>query len=136
LVHVHPAAVKVLVQSKGAEKVVLVTDCMNAGGLPDGTYPLGELTVHVVDGISRTADGTLASSTATMMDCVKNMHQVVGVSLAEAVQMATATPAKALGIFDTVGSLDCGKRADIIAVDGAFEVRFVMVGGVVKWDNR
>jgi len=79
-------------------------------------------------------EGTLAGSTTTMIECVRHMHQVVGCSLEEAVQMATATPARALGIFDRVGSLDKGKYADIIGIDDKLNVRFVMVDGVVRYD--
>jgi len=132
LVHVHPKSCKVLAQAKGADGIALVTDCMAAGGLSDGRYKLGELTVQVSDGVSHMPDGTLAGSTTTMVECVRNMHQVVGCPLKDAVQMATATPAKALGIFNKVGSLDKGKCADIIGIDDNMEVKFVMVDGVVK----
>lgn len=135
LVHVHPKAVEVLVRAKGPEKIVLITDCMRAGGLPDGEYYLGELPVKVVGGIARLSDDALAGSTATLIQCLKNMHETVGVPLADAVTMATATPAKAVGVFDRIGSLDAGKRADIIAVDEHFNVRFVMVDGAVKHSN-
>ena len=130
LVHVHPKACKALAQAKGAGGVILVTDCMAAGGLSDGEHKLGEFTVHVSGGISRLPDGTLAGSTTTMIECVRHMHKVVGIPLEEVVQMATATPAKTMGIFDTVGSLDMGKRADIVGVDENLEVKFVMAGGV------
>jgi len=130
LVHVHPAACKVLAQAKGADGVILVTDCMAAGGLSDGEHKLGEFTVQVSDGVSRLPDGTLAGSTTTMIEAIRHMHQAVGIPLEEVVQMATATPAKTMGIFDTVGSLDAGKCADIIGLDDTMEVRFVMVDGV------
>jgi N-acetylglucosamine-6-phosphate deacetylase len=132
LVHVHPAAVKLLVKARGAGKVILVTDCMSAGGLRDGQYMLGELEVFVKDGVCRLPDGVLAGSTAKLIDCVRNMHETVGIPLADAVTMATATPARALGLFDEIGSLDTGKRADIIAIDDNYNVRFVMVDGKVK----
>lgn len=135
LVHVHPRAVETLVRAKGPDKVILITDCMRAGGLPDGEYYLGELPVKVVNGIARLSDDALAGSTATLISCLKNMHETVGVPLADAVTMATATPARAVGVFDKVGSLEAGKRADIIAVDEYLTVRFVMVDGVVKLSN-
>lgn len=133
LVHVHPQAVEVLVKAKGPDKVVLITDCMRAGGLPDGEYYLGELPVKVVNGIARLSDEALAGSTATLMQCLKNMCETVGVPLADAMKMATSTPARALGVFDKVGSLEAGKQADIIAVDEHFNVCFVMVDGAVKY---
>jgi len=132
LVHVHPDACKVLAQAKGSGGTVIVTDCMAASGLADGKYKLGEITVQVTDGISRMPDNTLAGSTATMMACVCNMAEGVGVPLEEAVQMATATPAQILGMYDKIGSLDLGKCADIIGVDDDWGVRFVMIDGLVR----
>jgi len=132
LVHVHAGACKVLAGAKGGGGVVLITDCMAAGGLDDGEYRLGELAVLVKDGVSRLPDGTIAGSTTTMLRCVRNMHLAVGVPFEEAVQMATATPARALGLHEETGSLDLGKCADIIALDDNFELRFVMVGGEIK----
>jgi N-acetylglucosamine-6-phosphate deacetylase len=134
LVHVHAAAVRILANAK-AEKVVLMTDCMQAGGLPDGNYKLGELPVIVTNNEARLADGTLAGSTAALNKCLKNMHRAVGVPLPLAVVMATEAPAKALGIFDRVGSLEAGKQADIVALDENFDVKFVMVNGDVKLWN-
>jgi N-acetylglucosamine-6-phosphate deacetylase len=132
LIHIHPASVKVLVKARGPENVVLVTDCMTAGGLKDGEYKLGELSVFVKNGECRLNDGTLAGSTARLIDCVKKIHETVGVPLEDAVTMATATPAKAMGLYGAVGSLEEGKQADIIAIDESFGVRFVMVDGMVK----
>ena len=131
LVHVHPKVCKILAMAKGAKGTVLVTDCMAAGGLADGEYNLGELNVTVSGGVSRMPDGTLAGSTANMLECVRNMHKIVDIPLEDAVKMATATPASALGIFDKVGSLDRGKAADIIAIDDNFELKFVMVDGII-----
>ena len=128
-IHAHPAAVKLLYKAKGPEKIILITDCMQAGGMPDGNYKLGELTVYVRDGIARTNTGALAGSTLTMLNAVKNMHQKLGVPLIEAVQMATSSPAKALRIFDRAGDIAEGKYADIIALDEDLNLKFVMVDG-------
>ncbi len=135
LIHVHPMAVKILATAKG-EKVVMMTDCMMAGGLPDGNYNLGELPVIVKNGEARLADGTLAGSTAAMNRCLKNMHRSVGVPLPLAVIMATEAPARAVGAFERIGSLEEGKQADIIALDENFDVKFVMVDGEIKLWNE
>jgi N-acetylglucosamine-6-phosphate deacetylase len=108
---------------------------MRAGGLPDGNYTLGELKVIVESGVARTESGALAGSTAALINEVKNMHFALGVPLAEAVRMATATPARALGIFDQCGSVAVGKRADLVAVDDALNIKYVILNGEVKLQN-
>ncbi|MDR2648480.1 MAG: N-acetylglucosamine-6-phosphate deacetylase [Clostridiales bacterium] len=130
-VHTHPAAARLLYKAKGADKVILITDCMQAGGMPDGNYQLGELRVAVKDGTARTDTGAIAGSTLNLLKAVKNMRQTLGVPLAEVVKMAAATPARALGIFDRFGDIAVGKYADIIALDEELNLRFVMVEGTV-----
>jgi len=130
-IHTHRAAVSILYKIKGPDKIILVTDCMRAGGMPDGSYKLGELTVTVKDGIARTESGALAGSTLTMLNAVKNMRKL-GVPLREAAKMASSAPAKALGIFDRAGDISEGKYADIIALDEDLNLKFVMAGGQVK----
>lgn len=132
LVHVHPDAIKILVKQKGVDKVILVTDCMMAGGLADGDYNLGELPVRVVDKVARTMDGALAGSTLSVIDAVRNMTHAVGVPLIDTLKMATINPAKALELEDSIGSIAVGKCADLIAVNDKFEVKFVMVDGKIQ----
>jgi N-acetylglucosamine-6-phosphate deacetylase len=117
------------------DKTLLITDCMSAGGLADGEYKLGELKVIVESGVCRLPDGTLAGSTARLIDCVKHMYNTVGIPLADCVTMATSAPSKAMGVFNQIGSLEEGKQADIIPLDENFVPRFVMVDGVVKINN-
>ena len=136
LVHVHPAAVRVLVNARGAGKVVMITDCMMAGGLGDGDYALGELAVTVKNSQARlTEGGALAGSIIGLIDAIKNMHETVGAPFTDAVRMASLTPAEALGLSD-IGGLKPGKRADLIAVDDNYKVVFVMIDGKVVSDSR
>ena len=131
-IHAHPAAVRILYKLKGPDRIILITDCMRAGGMPDGNYTLGDLAVTVKDGIARTDSGALAGSTLTILSAVKNMRHTLGITINEAVKMASAVPAKALGVFDRVGDICEGKYADIIALDEDLNLRFVMIGGHVK----
>jgi len=133
--HVHSYACKILSLTKGGKYAVLITDCMAAGGLPDGEFKLGELTAQVIDGLPRLEDGTIAGSTANMLGCVMNMHKEVGVPFEVAVQMATAAPARALGIFSETGSLSRGKCADIIALDEEYNLSFLMLSGKVRFNK-
>ncbi len=130
LVHVNPVAMNIVLKCKGPEKVALITDCMMAGGLPDGEYNLGELDVVVSNGECRLADGTLAGSTLTICQAIKNMVHTLHVPLFDAVKMASLSPATALGLEDTIGSIKPGKAADLVGLDKDLNVRFVMVDGV------
>lgn len=134
-VHVHPAAIKILVRCLGPERVVLVTDSMPAAGLPDGEYSLVGQQVTVQDGTARLPDGTLAGSTATMPGCIKIMHQQVGVPLYQALQMASLNPARVLGLGDQFGSLQPGLRADLVVLDGNFNVLLTMVNGEIVFNQ-
>lgn len=132
-IHVHPDAMKIVVRCKGVDKVCLITDCMMAGGLKDGRYMLGELPVVVKDSICRIEDGALAGSTLKLINGVKNMVQCVGVSLKDAVTMASLNPAKLLGIDDVTGSIEKGKSADIAVIDENFDVLMTIVQGKIVW---
>ena len=132
LVHIHAKGVRIVADAKGPDKTILITDCMRAGGLPDGEYALGELPVIVKNNVARLADGSLAGSTATLIGCVKNMREAVGIPLADAVSMATSAPAESLGLYGEIGSLDAGKKADVAAMDECFNIKFAMVDGEVK----
>ena len=130
-IHVHPTAAKLLLRAKGADKVVLISDCMRAGGMADGEYMLGDTKCFVKDGIARTAEGNLAGSTLKLMDALKNAVEKLELPLETAVMLASENPAKALGLFDTLGSIAKGKAADLIAIDENYDMKFVMVGGEI-----
>jgi N-acetylglucosamine-6-phosphate deacetylase len=132
-VHVHPAAMTVLVRAKGPERTVLVTDAMAATGLGDGDYPLGAQVVCVRAGVARTAGGSLAGSLLTMDQAVRNLVQVVGCPLAQAVEMASLTPARSIGVADRKGSLEPGKDADLTLLDEGLHVVMTMVRGQVVY---
>ncbi len=88
--------------AKGHEHVALITDCMCAGGMPDGDYFLGELPVVVAGGTARLKDGgSLAGSILNMKDAVKNVYEWGIATKAEAVYMATQAPAEANDISST-----------------------------------
>ncbi len=131
LVHVHPDAMKVLFKMKSPEKIILITDCMMAGGLKDGDYVLGELPVKVSENIARTLDGALAGSTLSLITAVKNAHEAVSSSLFDAVKMASIVPARAIGRDHEIGSIHILKKADLIAIDDAFHVKFLMINGEI-----
>jgi len=129
LIHLHPTTLRLTCAMKPEDKVVLVTDAIQATDMPDGMYKLGKKEIYVKKGVSRLADGTLAGSTLTMEKAVRNMVFEVGVPLEQAVAMATVNPAKVLGIENEVGSLESGKCADFAVLDKNLNVVSTFVDG-------
>ncbi len=134
-VHTSQGCAKLLLNAKPHNKIILVTDCMVAGGLCDGEYMLGELSVTVTDGVARTREGAIAGSTHRLIDGVKNITTKFGIPLNKAVNMASLNPAMSLGLTD-IGSIEVGKKADLVAIDEDFNTIFVMVNGKILLDNR
>jgi N-acetylglucosamine-6-phosphate deacetylase len=128
-IHIHPAVMRLLITAKGPERVMLVTDSMSAADMPDGVYEFGGHEVRVIDGVARMADGTLASSTLTMDAAVRNVISMCGVSLVDAVVMASTTPAEAIGLGDRKGRLVPGYDADVALLDADLNPIGTWVGG-------
>lgn len=134
-IHVHPAAVKILIHAKGPQKVILITDSIPAAGLRDGNYMLGAQPVKVEDGIAQTPGGALAGSTLTYDQGLRNIMEYSGLSLAEALPMATSIPAEAMGLSGQKGALIPGADADIVLLDAKIQVRLTMVCGKVVYST-
>ncbi|TDR73283.1 N-acetylglucosamine-6-phosphate deacetylase [Paludibacterium purpuratum] len=126
--HVHPAAIDIAWRAVGPERLVLITDAMRATGMPDGDYRLGELTVHMQDGVVRADDGGLAGSTLHLIDAVGNLQRWLGLPLAEAWRLASRNGARALGRHD-LGDIAPGKTASLTAIDDDGIVQATWVGG-------
>lgn len=128
-VHLHPVALRLTYLAKGAGAICLATDCTAAAGMPPGKYTLGDQTV-IVDGASaRLADGTLAGSVLVMDRAIRNMFRMAGCSLAEAVEMASLTPARVMGLDGRKGRVAPGCDADIVVLGPDMHVRATLVGG-------
>lgn len=127
-IHSHRASLELAFLCKGARGIALVSDMMAAAGMPTGVYPLGGQDV-TTDGFSaRLPDGTLAGSLLTMDQAIRNMVDWEICSAAQAIQMATETPARLLGLSDR-GQLQPGTRADITLLDEALMVQQVFIHG-------
>ncbi|MFN8442728.1 MAG: N-acetylglucosamine-6-phosphate deacetylase [Caldilineaceae bacterium] len=134
-IHVHPAALRIAWLSKGSQGITLVTDCMAAMGMAPGVYRLGTAGAVTVDhSTARLADGTLAGSIATMDQCVRLMHTLSGCPLADALIMASTTPADLLGLSHK-GRLAPGCDADVVVLDEEMKVQMTIIGGEVIYQN-
>ena len=135
-VHVSPPAMRLLLKCKPHGKLILVTDAMRAKGLCDGESELGGQRVTVKNGQARLADGTLAGSVLRMNEALRNMVEVLGLSLTEACDLATANPAALLGIDRETGSIREGKRADFAVLDSRFAVICTVCGGEIVYQRE
>jgi N-acetylglucosamine-6-phosphate deacetylase len=129
-VHVNPQMLKFGVESKGADKVSLISDSVAPTGLGDGDFALWDEKISVVNGKTQNERGSIAGSVITMLDAVKRMLEL-GFTKSEASKMASANPAKLLGIEKTHGTIEAGKRADLVALDEQGAVKLVVVGGKI-----
>lgn len=128
--HLHPASLQLAFRHAGAGRVAFITDAMDAAGFGDGRYWLGPLEVDVSKGVARLVDGgTIAGSTLTLDRAFKRAVTIDRLSVEDAVTALSATPARLLGLDDRVGSLAPGKDADLVLLDGNFDLKGVMRKG-------
>lgn len=133
-IHVHPAAVRLLVRAKGVDRVCLITDSVGAAGLPDGRYVFEEQNVVVADHSVRLEDGTLCGSMLTMERGVQNLVAFGAATLPQALAMGSRNPAHVIGL-EHKGLLAPGKDADLIAFDENGEISWTMAAGQVVYST-
>ncbi|MET9553454.1 N-acetylglucosamine-6-phosphate deacetylase [Streptomyces sp. NPDC006645] len=128
--HLHPAALELAFHRAGADRVAFITDAMDAAGFGDGVYQLGPLEVEVKDGVARLAvGGSIAGSTLTLDTAFKRAATVDRLPVTDIVRAISANPAKLLGVYDRVGSLEPGKDADLVILDADFTIVGVLRRG-------
>lgn len=127
-IHIAPEMLKFAIRTKSPDKVSLISDSIAPTGLGDGKFELWGEKITVENGKTKNERGSIAGSVITMIDAVKNL-QDLGFSEVEISQMASANPAKLLGIEKDFGSIEVGKRADLVALDKNGEVIRTFVGG-------
>lgn len=128
-VHVNASVLKLILRSKTSERISLISDAIAATGLDDGDYQIWGEKIQVANGRTQNARGHIAGSVITMLDAVRMMRSL-GVSESELARMASLNPARLLGIADDCGSIEEGKRADLVALDEKGNVRLTIVGGL------
>ena len=128
-VHIHPSVIRATFAMFGAQRMILISDSMRATGLDDGEYTLGGQPVTVKGNLATLHDGTIAGSATNLMDCMRFVVKHAGLPLETAVMCATANPAKEIGIFDEVGSIAVGKKADFVLLDQDLNLAGVYIDG-------
>lgn len=135
-IHVSGPAIQLLHKNKPADKMTLITDAMRAKHMPDGVSELGGQVVIVKNGEARLENGTLAGSVLKMNNAVKNVMKFLNLPLEEVVKLASQNPAKNLGVFDQMGSIKEGKRADFVILDKDLNVVQTVRNGKVIYTNK
>lgn len=135
--HLHPGIVRLMLKTKGKDRLLGVTDSIMAAGLPDGQYKLGVNDIVVIDGDAQLADrSSRAGSTLTMIEALKNTILFTGKSLEECIGFFTKNPAELLGMEDKKGSIEIGKDADFLIVNKDFEICYTIVGGKIAYKKN
>ncbi len=135
-IHLHPAMLKLVVACRGPRNVALITDAVAAAGLPDGEYEFIKRQVKVIDGSVRLANGTLAGSALTLDRAVRNMVEFVGMRWADAIRMASLTPAEITGVSNWKGKVAPGMDADLVVLDEQGFVRCTWVQGRLVYEGN
>jgi N-acetylglucosamine-6-phosphate deacetylase len=131
--HVDPLMLRLMIHAKTPARTALISDAIQPTGLADGTYSVWDIRISVKDGLTALVDGpgagTIAGSVITMREALRNIIRT-GVPLHDAVHMASTVPSIAAGIDAECGSINVGKRADIIVFDDELNVKIAIVGGI------
>jgi N-acetylglucosamine-6-phosphate deacetylase len=131
-IHLDPLMLALLLQVKGARRLSLISDSIAAAGMGDGEYRIWGETISVKEGRTTNERGSIAGSVISMSDAVRLMR-AVGASNIEVALMAATNPARVLRIDSECGSIEVGKRADLVALDDLGDVKLTIVGGEIAF---
>jgi N-acetylglucosamine-6-phosphate deacetylase len=127
--HVHPAVLRVALRARRRDRYMLVTDALSSVGMAEKSFTVQGRAIHVVDGVAVDEHGTLAGSDLDMASAVRNIMAIAGLTVVEAVELASANPAAFLGLSAEVGAIAPGQRADLVLADSDMQVRRTWIGG-------
>ena len=133
--HLHPGTVRLVLKTKGLDKVVAITDSIMAAGLPDGEYKLGVNDVVVKDGDAKLRNGVRAGSTLTLDKALRNLIKFTGLGPETLWRILSLNQANMMGLSDR-GSLEVGKRADMVVLSEDNEVMKTIVGGEIVFERE
>jgi N-acetylglucosamine-6-phosphate deacetylase len=134
-IHVHPAMLEFACRAKSPDRVTLISDAVAPTGMGDGEFDIWGEKITVENGRTQNERGSIAGSVITMQDAFKRMRSL-RFSLVETVRMASLNPARLLGLDSSHGSIEVGKRADLVGLDEEGNVKLTVVGGRVVFDGR
>ncbi|MGI8654287.1 MAG: N-acetylglucosamine-6-phosphate deacetylase [Pyrinomonadaceae bacterium] len=132
-VHCDSSMLRLILKCKGAERIALISDAVAPAGLGDGVYDVWGEKIKVTDRRTSNSRGSIAGSVIAMDDAARMMLSL-GVSIEETARMASLNPARLLGVDKSCGSIEKGKRADLVALDEEGRVRLTIVGGLIAFD--
>ena len=127
-IHLDPFVLRLLLKAKGVGGITLISDAIAAAGRGDGDYQIWGETISVKNGRTANASGSIAGSVISMLDAVRLMRSL-GVSYVDLARMASTNPARLLGVDHVCGSIEVGKRADLVALDENGNVKLTMIDG-------
>lgn len=133
-IHVHPKVLKLAGKTKPSDKLILVSDSVSPTGLGDGDFEIWGEKVSVINGKTQNERGSIAGSVITVLDAVKNMLSM-GFTPIEVSKMASANPARLLGIENEFGTIEVGKRADLVVLDEQGNVVLSLVNGQIAFSG-
>ncbi|MCR4590233.1 MAG: N-acetylglucosamine-6-phosphate deacetylase [Lachnospiraceae bacterium] len=128
-VHIHPSVVRAAIKLLGEDRVIFISDSMEAVGMPEGEYELGGQPVIKRGNEARLKDGTIAGSASDLMDVLRTAVLKMGIPLESAVRFAAVNPAKSIGIYDRTGSIEEGKAANLAVLGENIELKYVFSRG-------
>ena len=132
-VHVHPAALRVLVRALGPARTIVVTDALSCAGLRDAVFSFGGQAARVVDGVAKLADGTLTGSVLTMDRALRNLVELLAMPLPDALAALSANPARAAGLAGRKGLLREGYDADLVILDAGLALQATLCRGALAY---
>lgn len=135
-IHVNKGLFQFVIDNKGKNKLILITDSMEAGGLEDGEYSLGGQKVIVKDNAARLENGSLAGSVSALNSMVRNFYNNTDLTIVEAINLASLNPATAIHLADKKGSIEIGKDADFALFDDDFNCNMTICTGDIVFEQK
>jgi N-acetylglucosamine-6-phosphate deacetylase len=129
-IHLDKLALKLVIKTKRPDRIVLISDAIAAAGKGDGKYKIWDETINVKDGRTSNSRGSIAGSVITLLDAAK-MARSLSVTAVDVARMTALNPARLLGIDRDYGSISERKRADLVALDDHYNVRWTIIGGSI-----